>query len=92
VLSAWWVMMAVNDPWRDNLREEIEKGGSESPCPFCGIPRLQRSDYIRCCRCGINWLEGETLDKDPRTERMRKQVESNVTTATKTVKKLENQR
>jgi hypothetical protein len=54
----------------DNLREEFEKGGGESPCPFCGLPRARRSDYIRCVRCGVNWIGGESLDRDPRTRRL----------------------
>jgi hypothetical protein len=58
-----------------DLMKELKRGGSESPCPFCGLPRVKRSDYIRCCRCGINWINGEALDKDPRSERMRKLVE-----------------
>jgi uncharacterized Zn finger protein (UPF0148 family) len=51
---------------------EIRKGGSEAPCPFCHLPRVRRTDYIRCSRCGINWLEGEDLDHDPRGERQNK--------------------
>jgi hypothetical protein len=35
--------------WRDTLRAEIKKGGGKQPCPFCGVPRVERSDYIRCC-------------------------------------------
>ena len=58
--------------WKDELHPEIEKGGSEPPCPFCHVPRVRRSDYIRCCRCGINWTDGEALDKDPRNERLKK--------------------
>lgn len=69
------------------LRDEIKKGGSEPPCPFCQIPRVRRSDYVRCCRCGVNWLEGEALDKDPKTQRMRNMIETS--TATATVKKRE---
>lgn len=51
-------------------RREIEQGGTESPCPFCGVPRVERSDYIRCCGCGINWLAGEDLKSDPRAQRL----------------------
>jgi uncharacterized Zn finger protein (UPF0148 family) len=72
--------------WRDTLLDEIKKGGSESPCPSCGLPRVQRSDYVRCCACGINWLEGEALDKDPRAERQRKMVEQMQLTTVKTKK------
>jgi hypothetical protein len=58
--------------WKDNLRQEIIKGGGESPCPFCSLPRVRRSDYVRCARCGINWLEGEALGSNPQVERRRK--------------------
>ena len=51
---------------KERLAYEIANGGSEAPCPFCGLPRCQRSDYIRCCRCGINWSPGDELDRDPR--------------------------
>jgi uncharacterized Zn finger protein (UPF0148 family) len=36
---------------RDKLRDELKTGGTESPCPFCTLPRLKRSDYTRCPRC-----------------------------------------
>ena len=56
--------------WKDTLRREIEKGGTETPCPRCQLPRVRRSDYIRCCACALNWMDGENLDKDPRQQRM----------------------
>lgn len=42
--------------WKRNLAREV---GTESPCPQCQTPRVQRSDYIRCHNCGLNWLNGE---------------------------------
>lgn len=54
------------------LRREIEKGGKLDPCPRCGVPRLQRSSYIRCAGCALNWMPGENLDRDPRIERFEK--------------------
>ena len=51
---------------KDRIAYEIAHGGSEAPCPFCGLPRCQRSDYIRCSRCAINWSPGLELDRDPR--------------------------
>lgn len=53
------------------LAREIAIGGdlTDLPCPFCHLPRCQRSDYIRCQKCGINWLQGEDLSRDPRIER-----------------------
>jgi uncharacterized Zn finger protein (UPF0148 family) len=35
----------------DKLLDELENGGTESQCPFCGLPRVKRSDYTRCPRC-----------------------------------------
>ena len=29
----------------------------------------KRSDYVRCTPCGMNWLDGEDLTKDPRLSR-----------------------
>jgi ribosomal protein L37AE/L43A len=49
----------------------INEPGSEPPCPFCGRPRVRRSDYTRCNQCGTNWLDGEDLARDPRNARMR---------------------
>lgn len=57
---------------RDTLRREIDKGGKLSPCPKCGVPRVQRSSYIRCAGCALNWMPGENLDRDPRIERFEK--------------------
>lgn len=68
-------MKTVKD-WAERLREEGQTGGGESPCPSCGLPRSKRSDYLRCVRCAINWLEGEDLSKDPREERRQKFLES----------------
>jgi uncharacterized Zn finger protein (UPF0148 family) len=68
--------------WRDTLHMEIAKGGDQLPCPFCKLPRVKRNSYIRCARCGINWLEGEALDKDPRAARQRKLIEDMAATAT----------
>jgi uncharacterized Zn finger protein (UPF0148 family) len=55
--------------------------GTEPPCPWCGIPRVRRSDYIRCNPCGTNWLDSERhlrdyLNRNPSSARM-------VTTASK---------
>lgn len=53
----------------------MDETGDMPPCPFCQRARVQRSDYVRCCRCGVNWLDGEDLSKDPRSERYRQMVE-----------------
>jgi hypothetical protein len=55
--------------WKDTLIHEIKFGGKEAPCPFCKKPRLRRSTYVRCAGCGINWNDGELLDRDPSIER-----------------------
>ena len=51
----------------------MDEVGTEPPCPFCGRPRVARSSYIRCNRCGVNWspAEGEDIMKDPRLSRTR---------------------
>lgn len=63
---------------KEKLMSEATKGGelAELPCPLCGRPRSQRSDYIRCTPCGINWSTDEDLTKDPKIERYRKMVDS----------------
>ena len=55
-------------------RERLAEVGTEPPCPFCQKPRVSRSDYIRCNKCGANWLNEEMhlpnyLNLDPRTAR-----------------------
>jgi hypothetical protein len=55
-------------------RERLAEVGTEPPCPFCQRSRATRSDYIRCNRCGINWLMEEFnlpnyLNLDPRVSR-----------------------
>ena len=41
-------------------QERLNEVGTMPPCPFCQRPRVARSDYIRCNRCGINWLLEES--------------------------------
>lgn len=55
--------------WIEGMREDQNAPGTLEPCPFCKTPRNQRSDYIRCRPCGLNWLEGEDLNRDPRLTR-----------------------
>jgi hypothetical protein len=52
------------------VAKEIKQGGTLAPCPFCRLPRCERSDYIRCSRCGLNWSPGDNLDKHPHNVRM----------------------
>lgn len=54
----------VSKEWLDrmeSLQREAREGGElkDLPCPFCGKPRSQRSDYVRCQSCGVNWLQDE---------------------------------
>jgi hypothetical protein len=53
------------------LSREAKEGGElkELPCPLCGRPRSQRSEYVRCTPCATNWMDGEDLGKDPRIDR-----------------------
>jgi hypothetical protein len=53
---------------------QINEVGTLPPCPMCGVPRCQRSDYVRCNPCGVNWLDGENLDKNPQIERYDKMI------------------
>ena len=43
------------------LMTKREAGGelADLPCPFCGKPRSQRSNYIRCQACATNWIQEE---------------------------------
>lgn len=56
---------------KSKMMKEAKKGGELTglPCPMCGRPRSQRSDYIRCTPCAANWLEGEDLSKHPHLSR-----------------------
>ena len=59
-----------------NRQDRLNEQGTEPPCPFCKGPRVSRSDYVRCCPCGINWLDEEMhlpdyLNMDPRVARER---------------------
>lgn len=49
---------------QEERMKEITEGGTLSPCPMCGLPRCERSNYIRCSKCGVNWLnENRRLDR-----------------------------
>ena len=48
--------------WRRLLATEV---GTEPPCPFCKTPRLKRSDYLRCGRCGLNWDYDQDIFEHP---------------------------
>jgi hypothetical protein len=71
-----------------NRQDRLNEVGTLSPCPFCRKPRVQRSDYVRCNPCGINWLDEEMhlpnyLSRDPRVARAGRQHQS-ADTVTKT--------
>lgn len=60
---------------QEEMRQiRLGEKGIESPCPFCKRPRVKRSDYVRCNPCGLNWLDGEDLTKDPQLSRRQKSV------------------
>lgn len=61
---------------KGQIKREIQVGGTltELPCPFCGLPRCERTDYLRCGRCGKNWLHGEDYNRDPSIARYRTMV------------------
>ena len=58
---------AVLEAERVARKAEIERGGElkDSLCPYCGRPRFDRSDYIRCGHCGMNWAKGYDTSKAP---------------------------
>jgi hypothetical protein len=58
-------MKVLTEAEREARRQAIlNEVGSEPPCPFCWVPRVSRSNYIRCNRCGINWLDEEMKFRD----------------------------
>lgn len=56
-------MQAELELMRLKINTEV---GTEPNCPWCGVPRVSRSSYIRCNRCGVNWSRGTDYSKDPR--------------------------
>lgn len=55
-------------------QDRLNEVGTEPPCPFCHVLRVERSNYIRCNHCGINWANEEMhlpnyLSSDPRVAR-----------------------
>ena len=54
--------------WMQLTREQrLAEVGTKPPCPFCGKPRVQRSSYIRCNPCGMNWGEEQDIFLHPLT-------------------------
>jgi hypothetical protein len=43
----------------------ISEKGTGPPCPYCGVPRVTRSSYIRCNPCGKNWMNGADISRHP---------------------------
>jgi len=62
------------DLLKQTRQERLAEVGTLPPCPQCGTPRVQRSDYIRCNPCGLNWLDGENWDANPKVERYQKML------------------
>lgn len=72
------IKMITDEQREAGRKERLEEVGTMSPCPFCKRPRVERSDYLRCNPCGINWLDEEMhltykgkpyLEVDPRQAR-----------------------
>ena len=45
--------------------QRMAEKGNEPPCPFCRMPRVRRSSYVRCNPCGVNWSDGLDLSRNP---------------------------
>lgn len=46
----------------------LNEPGTMPPCPLCGRPRVERSCYIRCNPCGLNWENDSDWTVHPRTK------------------------
>jgi hypothetical protein len=71
--TAEWIQDVIDT--KEKVAKEIAVGGTLSPCPFCKLPRCERSSYIRCSRCGINWSPGDDYSKHPHNVRVGKGTE-----------------
>ena len=74
-IGTWSAKVELNQQMLEAAREASRSEvGTMPPCPFCKVPRVERSDYIRCNRCGTNWLLEEShlpnyLDRNPAAAR-----------------------
>lgn len=57
---------------RDQAKLETLGGGTLGPCPFCGVARHQRTCYVRCNVCSLNWEAGSDLSVHPRVSQVAK--------------------
>lgn len=64
-------MNSSSEEWeahRQTLIAETKVGGSlPEKCFKCRLPLCDRSDYVRCSRCGLNWPKGYDYSKHPST-------------------------
>jgi Zn-finger nucleic acid-binding protein len=67
--------MLTYEQQEQNRQDRLSEVGTLPPCPMCGVLRVQRTDYIRCNPCGVNWLNGEDLDKNPKIARYKQMLE-----------------
>lgn len=70
------IVMLTPEQQEAERQLRLNEVGNQAPCPFCQKARVRRSDYIRCVKCGVNWLDGEDISKDPRIERKAKFMQS----------------
>ena len=64
--------LMLTEAQRQELRRDrVNELGTLPICPINPEHgnRVQRSDYIRCGKCGMNWLDGENWETDPKAER-----------------------
>lgn len=68
--------------WLTMTREErLNEVGTMPPCPMCGRPRVERSCYIRCNPCALNWENGSDLSQHPHRTKATKPSETETRTS-----------
>lgn len=53
------IVMLTPEQAEEARQERLNEPGTMSMCPLCGKLRVQRSCYLRCNSCGVNWLDEE---------------------------------
>lgn len=57
--------MEISELLCTTREQRLAEVGTKPPCPFCGRPRVERSTYIRCNPCELNWGEDQDIFKHP---------------------------